>query len=170
MMLSRAQNVLEKFFEGQPSFSWDKVIIASSHGLVDEGDKVSFHFIVPGFQMTMASIKARLEAVDADGVFDRMPYSRGTQKLRAVGSIKTRADPRPLVLCGREPTRELLEASLVQLVAEDDVHLHFAPTAKKGRKRRRDPTRRPLTELSGDTAQVGRQTRSAYVECCRQTW
>ena len=123
--------MLNKFFEGQPSFDWDDVVVASSHGQVRRGGgqvhKVSYHLFVPGFKMTMAAMKHRLEAVDGDRLMDRTVY-KSTQKLRAVGATKTARDKRVLSVEGTL-SREVAAASLVQLTAEDDIVVRSRPMA-----------------------------------------
>ena len=137
MALEQGRAVVERFFEGQESFSWERVLVASSHGLVtkrgEQKHKVSFRLIVPGFKMTTAAMKRRLIAVDPRRVFDRQPYGETTQKLRAVGSIKTPEDRRVMHYDGTA-TAELLESTLVQLVREEDVLIEAAPVGKRGRR------------------------------------
>ena len=121
---STAAALLEAALAGVAAFFGfmpDRVLIASSHG----GDKLSYRLFVPGYRMQMADIKHRLVrlGLDKNRPFDSAIYGTN-QKLRMVGSIKTKQDRRPLKLVDATgadiaPTHELLLDTLVQVVDND---------------------------------------------------
>ena len=97
------------------------VRIAASHG----PNKLSFRIFVPGYRMALADVKKRIVRLklDKDRPFDSAIYG-SNQKLRMVGSIKTKEDRRPLKLIDATgapvaPTPDLLLDTLVQVVDPD---------------------------------------------------
>ena len=132
-LLAAALAGVAAFFGFMP----DRVLIASSHG----GDKLSYRLFVPGYRMQMADIKRRLVrlGLDQNRPFDSAIYGTN-QKLRMVGSIKTKQDRRPLKLVDANgadipPTAELLMDTLVQVV-DDGWPLLTEPVEGPARKRK----------------------------------
>ena len=130
--------MLDLFFAGEAGFRQEGVVVAASHGPKPGSTqfKLSFRLIVPGFKMRMSAIKARLEAVDTAGVFDRAPYNKA-QKLRCIGAYKTPTDRRVMALQGAAPSAALLLGTLAQLTASEDVELRCQPRAGVQKRPRR---------------------------------
>ena len=137
-LLAAALAGLATFFGGTPP---PRVLIASSHG----GDKLSLRLYVAGFRMRMADVKARLVrlGLDKNRPFDGAIYG-AHQKLRTVGSIKTRQDARPLILVDAtgarvEPTEALILDTFAQVVDPDWPLLEEPAAGKSVAKRAATP-------------------------------
>ena len=151
------------------------VRIAASHG----PNKLSFRIFVPGYRMALADIKKRIVRLklDKDRPFDSAIYG-SNQKLRMVGSIKTKEDRRPLKLIDATgapvaPTPDLLLDTLVQVVdpawplleeaaaAGPSIQQSLDSASAKRHKAAASPTTSPPTNVPATTlvatgSQLGR--------------
>ena len=130
-LLARCHGCLSRFFADVAGFHLDHLITATSHG----DRKWSFRFYCDSVVATPAEIKQRIQALELSapkgGVFDEAVYG-SFQKLRAVGSIKTPADPRQLRLVGvpegdRDALRTALARTIIQQVPPGARRLEASP-------------------------------------------
>ena len=126
---ARCRAALAAFFADQPTFDLDAdILFATSHG----GDKLSIRAYAPDYAMHVADIKKRIKALRLGnkdgGVFDEAVYGI-RQKIRAVGAIKSPADPRLLVNLS---DREDLHLYVIQDVPAGAVRVEVPQTKRQG--------------------------------------
>ena len=145
-LMARAHECLRAFFCDIPDYDPATYIVtATSHS----ADKLSVRFYCDRVLATPEAIKRRIKQLNLGasrgGVFDEMVYG-ATQKLRSVGSIKTKDDARVLDLLAdaatlrdREAKARLLARTIIQQTPEDARTLPELTVPPRSHKRKTPP-------------------------------